>query len=69
MKKQHLKSLKLNKRSISSFSIYGGEPETTWRYCPLKTDLECEPTLPPETFARMCTTTVITTSCPSAYCY
>ena len=69
MKKKNLKSLKLNKKSISSFSIYGGEPGTTWRYCELKTELECEPTLPPETFARMCTTTIITTSCPSAYCY
>ena len=71
MKKKNLKLLKLNKKSISSFSIYGGEPDRSGRYCSLtlETDLECEPTVPPETFARMCGTTIPTTTCPSAYCY
>lgn len=69
MKKKNLKSLKLNKKSISSFSVYGGEPVTTWRYCELPPEsyLECQPTQK-ETVARMCGTTIPTTTCPSAYC-
>lgn len=63
MKKQNLKSLALNKKSISNFQINGGKPQGSYNCVPVGTT-DCEI----HSKNNLCMSTIITTACPTAFC-